>query len=168
MDEGRITDAHGRTVNFENTVIVMTSNAGSERKESALGFAKTAVDMNREKVMKALGEFLRPEFLSRIDEVIVFRPLDVEDYKKIAALMLNEYVDSLKEKGISLTYSQDVCAYLAEKSIHGQSGARDLRNNIRRMVEDKLATLLVEKGEGAISGVALSMEEGELKLNYLP
>ncbi len=168
LDEGRITDAHGRTVNFENTVIVMTSNAGSERKESALGFAKTAVDMNREKVMKALGEFLRPEFLSRIDEVIVFRPLDVEDYKKIAALMLNEYVDSLKEKGISLTYSQDVCAYLAEKSIHGQSGARDLRNNIRRMVEDKLATLLVEKGEGAISGVALSMEEGELKLNYLP
>ena len=168
LDEGRITDAHGRTVNFENTVIVMTSNAGSERKESTLGFAKTAVDMNREKVMKALGEFLRPEFLSRIDEVIVFRPLDVEDYKKIAALMLNEYVDSLKEKGISLTYSQDVCAYLAEKSIHGQSGARDLRNNIRRMVEDKLATLLVEKGEGAISGVALSMEEGELKLNYLP
>ena len=168
LDEGRITDAHGRTVNFENTVIVMTSNAGSERKESALGFAKTAVDMNREKVMKALGEFLRPEFLSRIDEVIVFRPLDVEDYKKIAALMLNEYVDSLKEKGISLTYNQDVCAYLAEKSIHGQSGARDLRNNIRRMVEDKLATLLVEKGEGAISGVALSMEEGELKLNYLP
>ena len=168
LDEGRITDAHGRTVNFENTVIVMTSNAGSEKKEGALGFAKTAVDMNREKVMKALGEFLRPEFLSRIDEVIVFRPLDVEDYKKIAALMLDEYVGSLKEKGISLTYSQEVCGYLAEKSIHGQSGARDLRNNIRRMVEDKLAMLLVEKGEGAISGVALSMEDGELKLNYLP
>ncbi len=167
LDEGRITDAHGRTVNFENTVIVMTSNAGSERRESALGFAKTAADMNREKVMKALGEFLRPEFLSRIDEVVVFRPLDVEDYKKIAALMLNEYVGSLKEKGITLAYTQEVCAFLAEKSIHGQSGARDLRNNIRRMVEDKLAMLLVEQGEGAISSVSLTIQEGELKLETL-
>ena len=163
LDEGRITDAHGRTVNFENTVIVMTSNAGSDRRENSLGFNKTAADMNREKVMRALGEFLRPEFLSRIDEVIVFRPLDVEDYKKIAALMLDEYVGSLKEKGIALTYNQEVCAYLAEKSIHGQSGARDLRNNIRRMVEDKLAMALVERGEGAISGVALSVQDGELR-----
>ena len=168
LDEGRITDAHGRTVNFENTVIVMTSNAGSERKEGTLGFAKTTADMSREKVTKALSEFLRPEFLSRIDEVIVFRPLDVEDYKKIAALMLNEYVGSLKEKGIALTFDQAVCDYLAEKSIHGQSGARDLRNNIRRMVEDKLAMLLVERGEGSLTGVNLSMEEGELKLNCLP
>ena len=167
LDEGRITDAHGRTVNFENTVIVMTSNAGSDRRENSLGFNKTAADMNREKVMRALGEFLRPEFLSRIDEVIVFRPLDVEDYKKIAALMLDEYVGSLKEKGIALTYNQEVCAYLAEKSIHGQSGARDLRNNIRRMVEDKLAMALVERGEGAISGVALSVQDGELRQKVL-
>ena len=167
LDEGRITDAHGRTVNFENTVIVMTSNAGSDRRENSLGFNKTAADMNREKVMRALGEFLRPEFLSRIDEVIVFRPLDVEDYKKIAALMLDEYVASLKEKGIALTYNQEVCAYLAEKSIHGQSGARDLRNNIRRMVEDKLAMALVERGEGAISGVALSVQDGELRQEVL-
>ena len=167
LDEGRITDAHGRTVNFENTVIVMTSNAGSDRRENSLGFNKTAADMNREKVMRALGEFLRPEFLSRIDEVIVFRPLDVEDYKKIAALMLDEYVSSLKEKGIALTYNQEVCAYLAEKSIHGQSGARDLRNNIRRMVEDKLAMALVERGEGAISSVALSVQDGELRQEVL-
>ena len=167
LDEGRITDAHGRTVNFENTVIVMTSNAGSDRRENSLGFNKTAADMNREKVMRALGEFLRPEFLSLIDEVIVFRPLDVEDYKKIAALMLDEYVGSLKEKGIALTYNQEVCAYLAEKSIHGQSGARDLRNNIRRMVEDKLAMALVERGEGAISGVALSVQDGELRQEVL-
>ncbi|MGI6256270.1 MAG: ATP-dependent Clp protease ATP-binding subunit [Acutalibacter sp.] len=167
LDEGRITDAHGRTVNFENTVIVMTSNAGSERRENSLGFAKTAADMNREKVMKSLGEFLRPEFLARIDEVIVFRPLDVEDYKKIAALMLGEYVGTLKEKGITLTYTQEVCQYLAEKSIHGQSGARDLRNNIRRMVEDKLAMLLVEKGEGSLSGVNLTLQDGELKLDTI-
>ena len=167
LDEGRITDAHGRTVNFENTVIVMTSNAGSDRRENSLGFNKTAADMNREKVMKALGEFLRPEFLSRIDEVIVFRPLDVEDYRKIAALMLDEYVGTLQEKGIALTYTPEACAYLAEKSIHGQSGARDLRNNIRRMVEDKLAMALVERGEGAIAGVDLSVEEGELRLSYM-
>ena len=167
LDEGRITDAHGRTVNFENTVIVMTSNAGSDRRENALGFNKTAADMNREKVMRALGEFLRPEFLSRIDEVIVFRPLDVEDYRKIAALMLDEYVGTLQEKGIALTYTPEACAYLAEKSIHGQSGARDLRNNIRRMVEDKLAMILVEQGEGAVSGVGLTMEGQDLKLNVL-
>ena len=167
LDEGRITAVHGRTVDFENPVIVMTSNAGSDRRENSLGFNKTAADMNREKVMRALGEFLRPEFLSRIDEVIVFRPLDVEDYKKIAALMLDEYVGSLKEKGIALTYNQEVCAYLAEKSIHGQSGARDLRNNIRRMVEDKLAMALVERGEGAISGVALSVQDGELRQEVL-
>ena len=167
LDEGRITDAHGRTVNFENTVIVMTSNAGSDKRENSLGFAKTAADMNREKVMKALGDFLRPEFLARIDEVIVFRPLDVEDYKKIAALMLDEYVDTLKEKGIALSYTQEVCSFLAERSIHGQSGARDLRNNIRRMVEDKLAMVLVERGEGAVSGVSLSVEQDQLQLDVL-
>ena len=167
LDEGRITDAHGRTVNFENTVIVMTSNAGSDKKEGALGFAKTTADLSREKAMKALTDFLRPEFLSRIDEVVVFRPLDVEDYKKIAALMLDEYKGSLKEKGIALAYDQAACALLAEKSIHGHSGARDLRNNLRRMVEDKLASLLVQKGEGAVSGIALSANGEELTLETL-
>ena len=167
LDEGRITDAHGRTVNFENTVIIMTSNAGSDRKEASLGFAKTAEDISREKALRALGEFLRPEFLSRIDEVIVFRPLDVEDYKKIAALMLEEYVGSLKEKGIALTYDQGACALLAEKSIHGRSGARDLRNNIRRMVEDRIASILVERGEGAIAGVAVTAKDGELVLETM-
>lgn len=167
LDEGRITDAHGRRVNFENTVIVMTSNAGSDRKEGALGFAKTAADMSREKAMKALKDFLRPEFLSRIDEIVVFRPLDVEDYKKIAALMLDEYTGALKERGIALRYSEEVCGLLAEKSIHGQSGARDLRNNLRRMVEDKLASLLVQVGEGSISAIALGAKEGELTLEAL-
>ncbi|NBK78197.1 ATP-dependent Clp protease ATP-binding subunit [bacterium D16-76] len=167
LDEGRITDAHGRRVNFENTVIVMTSNAGSDRKEGALGFAKTAADMSREKAMKALKDFLRPEFLSRIDEIVVFRPLDVEDYKKIAALMLDEYTGALGERGIALRYSEEVCGLLAEKSIHGQSGARDLRNNLRRMVEDKLASLLVQVGEGSISAIALGAKEGELTLEAL-
>ncbi|WP_369298525.1 AAA family ATPase, partial [uncultured Neglectibacter sp.] len=167
LDEGRITDAHGRTVNFENTVIVMTSNAGSDRKDGSLGFAKTAADISREKAMKALKEFLRPEFLSRIDEVVVFRPLDRQDYEKIAALMLNEYVGSLKERAIELKFDDAVCALLAEKSIGGASGARDLRNNIRRMVEDKIAMALVEKGEGNVSGVSLAARDGEIVLEML-
>ena len=167
LDEGRVTDAHGRTVNFENTVIVMTSNAGSERRESALGFAKTAEDMSREKAEKALSEFLRPEFLSRIDEVVIFRPLNEEDFCKIAGLMLEEYVGSLKEKGIAFRYEQSACELLAKKSIGGRSGARDLRSLIRREVEDKLASLLVERGEGAVAGIAVSAAEDELKLEVL-
>ena len=167
LDEGRITDAHGRTVNFENTVIVMTSNAGSDRKDGSLGFAKTAADMSKEKAMKALKEFLRPEFLSRIDEVVIFRPLDEADYRNIAALMLNEYVETLQEKAVKLTFSDDVCALLAEKSIHGTSGARDLRNNIRRMVEDRLAMILVEKGEGNVGSAALSVKDGEIVIDTL-
>ena len=167
LDEGRITDAHGRTVNFENTVIIMTSNAGSDRKEASLGFAKTAADMSREKAAKALSDFLRPEFLSRIDEVIVFRPLDEEDYRKIAALMLNEYVGSLKEKGITLTFDEGACQVLAAESIHGKSGARDLRNNIRRQVEDRIASLLVERGEGAVTAVAVTGQDGQLSVAVL-
>ena len=167
LDEGRITDAHGRTVNFENTVIIMTSNAGSDRKEASLGFAKTAADMSREKATKALSDFLRPEFLSRIDEVIVFRPLDEEDYRKIAALMLNEYVGSLKEKGITLTFDEGACQVLAAQSIHGKSGARDLRNNIRRQVEDRIASLLVERGEGAVTAVAVTGQDGQLSVAAL-
>ena len=167
LDEGRITDAHGRTVNFENTVIIMTSNAGSERKEGSLGFAKTATDMSREKAQKALSEFLRPEFLSRLDEVIIFRPLDIEDYKKIAALMMNEYVATLKEKGISFAFNSEACELLADKSFNGKSGARDLRNNIRRMIEDKIAMIIVEKGEVNITGIAVSAENNEIKLDVL-
>lgn len=167
LDEGRITDAHGRTVNFENTVIIMTSNAGSEKKEGSLGFAKTAGDMSREKAMKALNDFLRPEFLSRIDEVIIFRPLDQADYTVIARLMINEYTDSLDERGISLRYSDAVCVFLAEKSIGGKSGARDLRNNIRRMIEDKITSLIIDKGENNISGIAISVDGDSLKLQSI-
>ncbi len=167
LDEGRITDAHGRSVNFENTVIVMTSNAGSNSRENSLGFAKTASDLSREKVERALKEFLRPEFLSRVDEIVVFRPLDEADYRKIAALMLDEYVATLKEKGILLRYDEAVCALLAKQSIHGQSGARDLRNAIRRQVEDRITTLLVTKGESAVTGIALTAQEEEVRLTAL-
>ena len=167
LDEGRITDAHGRTVNFENTVIVMTSNAGSDRKEGSMGFGKTTEDLSRERSMKALREFLRPEFLSRIDEVVVFRPLDQADYEKIAALMLDEYVESLREKAITLTYDQAACALLAEDAIGGTSGARDLRDRIRRLVEDRIASLIVERGEGGLGAVAVTAREGKIVLEAL-
>ncbi len=167
MDEGRITDAHGRTVNFENTVIVMTSNAGSNSKEASLGFAKTTEDISKEKVMTALKDFLRPEFLSRVDEVVVFRPLNLEDYTKIAALMIDEYKESLTERGISLAYTDEVCKLIAGKSINGTSGARDLRNNIRRLIEDEITNLIVDKGEGEIAGIAIGVEGDEIKLEVL-
>ncbi len=124
LDEGKITDAHGRVVNFENTIIVMTSNAGSERKESALGFAKNAADVTRDKTMKALSEFLRPEFLSRVDEIIIFHELTGTDFQAIARLMIDEYVVSLQERNITLKYDDTVLSWLADHAIGGKSGAR--------------------------------------------
>ncbi len=167
LDEGKITDAHGRMVNFENTVIVMTSNAGSNNNQQMLGFSKTKADLNREKVMKGLKEFLRPEFLSRIDEIIIFRQLELEDYKKICALMLDEYVESVAEKGITLSYTDGVCSHIAQKSIDGKSGARDIRNNIRRDVEDKLATKIVDEGEDNITGIHVKMKGNEVFVEIL-
>ena len=167
LDEGHITDAHGRNVNFENTVIVMTSNAGSDKKEGALGFARTESDMSREKALKALSDFLRPEFLSRVDEVIVFRMLNADDYEKIAHLMLDEYVGTLGERGIRLVYDERATRWLAEHSVGGKSGARDLRNLIRRQVEDKIASLIVENADEPIAGISISADEEGIRLNCL-
>lgn len=162
LDEGRVTDAHGRTVNFENTVIIMTSNAGSASKDSALGFGKTEEDASKEKVMKALSEFLRPEFIARVDEVIVFNSLKKDDFVKIADLMLSEYVPTLEEKHIKFTFDEKVCQLLAEKSCNGASGARDLRNTIRREVEEKIANAMIEAGAGGVTAMHLTAENGEL------
>ena len=167
LDEGRITDAHGRTVSFENTVIVMTSNAGSNNREAQLGFNKSTADVSKDKALKGLNEFLRPEFISRIDEIVVFRPLDVKDYERIAALMIDEYVVSLKEKAILLSYTPEVCKLIAEKSFGGKSGARDLRNNIRREIEDKIAMEMVTKGEDALTGIAIVVKDGKTELEIL-
>ena len=122
LDEGRITDAQGRTVNFENTVIVMTSNAGSERRENAMGFGRTAAQANRDRIMKALKEFLRPEFISRVDEVVIFGELSLADYERIAALMLSELTGPLKEKGIDFSWDQATEHWLAEHSHGGERG----------------------------------------------
>lgn len=161
LDEGRVTDAHGRTVNFENTVIIMTSNAGSASKDSALGFGKTEEDASKEKIMEALSEFLRPEFIARVDEVIVFNSLKKDDFVKIADLMLSEYVPTLEEKHIKFTFDEKVCQLLAEKSCNGASGARDLRNTIRREVEEKIANAMIEAGAGGVTAMHLTAENGE-------
>lgn len=166
LDEGKVTDAHGRTVNFENTVIIMTSNAGSEKKDNALGFAKSEAEISKEKALKALSEFLRPEFISRIDEIVVFRPLKEEDFRSIAKLMLEEYVSTLAEKGIVFSYEDSALQWLAKHAIGGKSGARDLRNLIRRKVEDKIASALVESQDTNIKEIKLYAED-ELKLTVL-
>ena len=167
LDEGKVTDAHGRAVNFENTVIIMTSNAGSGTKESALGFGKTVEDAAKEKVMKALSDFLRPEFIARVDEVIVFNNLKSEDYVKIAGLMLGEYVPTLEEKHIAFTYDDKACEYLAKKSCDGKSGARDLRNTIRREVEEKIAEAMISSENGNLSAIHVTSDGEGLTVQSL-
>jgi ATP-dependent Clp protease ATP-binding subunit ClpA len=167
LDEGKLTDAHGREVNFENTVIVMTSNAGSDKRENALGFGKTQADANREKAMKALSEFLRPEFLARVDEILVFRELDNNDFEKIAALLLDEYIPTLKEKGIDFSYDDKACKALAHKAQGGKSGARDLRNLIRKEVEDKIAEEMIDNRNAEITAIFVTADENKIKLQVL-
>ena len=142
LDEGRITDAQGRTVNFENTVIIMTSNAGSDRREGALGFGKTKQEASAEKAMKALRDFLRPEFIGRVDEIVVFHDLTSDVMEKIANLMLTELVEPLRDKGVKLSWTEDVPQALAAKASGGERGARDLRNAVRKNVEDRIASIL--------------------------
>ena len=167
LDEGRITDAQGRTVNFENTVIVMTSNAGSERKSGALGFGKEKGDATKDKIMKALSEFLRPEFLGRVDEIAIFNALTVENYEKIAQLLLDELAESLKEKDIAFRWTDEVAKYLSEKSHGGQRGARDLRNLIRREIEDGIANIIIDNADTTISGIAAEIKDGVISLSHI-
>lgn len=167
LDEGRITDAQGRTVNFENTIIVMTSNAGSEQKNGALGFGKDKGEATRERITKALSDFLRPEFLGRVDEIAVFNSLTEDDYKKISVLLLNELRDSLKEKPIELTWTDAVPAYLAKKAVGGKRGARDLRNIIRKEIEDKIASIIIDKYEESVSAISIEENGGKLEMKYL-
>lgn len=167
LDEGRINDSQGRSVSFENTVIVMTSNAGSTDRDTGVGFNKTDSDIAKDKAMKALREFLRPEFLGRIDEIVVFNPLTEENYAGIAGLMLDEMKSPLEEKHISLRYTDEALKTIAHKAYGQKLGARDIRRVIRNEVEDKIAELLIDKGEGAVSAVAISADNGEIKVDAL-
>lgn len=162
LDDGRITDAQGRTVNFENTIIVMTSNAGSQNKDSLMGFGKTEQETSREKSIAALEEFLRPEFIARVDEIVPFNKLTNENLIDIAALLLNDVNKNLAEKGIELKFDNSVCEHIANLSKKGKAGARDLRNNIRKCIEDKIVDMIIEHGENAIKTISISEENGSL------
>jgi ATP-dependent Clp protease ATP-binding subunit ClpA len=164
LDEGRITVAHGRVVSFENTVIVMTSNAGSNLRGAAMGFDKTNNQLSRERAMRALADFLRPEFLARVDEVVVFNNLSPADYERIAALMLDEFKPPLLERGVHFGYEPEALSLIAEKADNGKAGARDVRNVIRRSVEDPLCLLLVNSGEHPPALISLAVLNRELAL----
>ena len=160
LDDGRITDAQGRTVNFENTVIIMTTNAGSDRKDGTVGFGGTVSDQGKEKVMKALKDFLRPEFINRVDEIVYFNRLSEDDFRRIAALMMDELKEVMAEKSILLTYDNSLLDYLAKTSYSLTYGARNLRRLIQKEVEDRIASEIIDKHRGRVKSVVLSAGTG--------
>ena len=167
LDDGQITDAHGRKVNFENTVIVMTSNAGSDKAAGSVGFDKSAGDQGKERVMKALREFLRPEFINRVDEVIYFRQLTEENFRDIARIMLDELKTSLADKGFGFMYDDAVVGVLVKKSYSAAYGARNLRRCIQKELEDPMANLIIDAFENPITQLKATTEDGQIKLYSL-
>ena len=165
LDEGKITDSQGRNVSFENTIIAMTSNAGSSSGMNGVGFAKTQSDVTKERAMKGLRDFLRPEFLARVDEVVVFKPLSEDSYAKIAKLNLEELRGPLEEKKLKLVISDDVYAAVAKKAFGGKFGGRDIRRVIRTEIEDKIAELLIENSEKQFSAVEITVSGDEITVN---
>ena len=165
LDEGKIDDAQGRTVSFENTVICMTSNAGSTDKSIGVGFNRTDTEISKEKAMKGLREFLRPEFISRIDEIVVFRNLEKKDFEKIASLMLDEMKQPLLEKNITMQYDDAALAAIAEDSYGKPYGARDIRRAIRQTVEDQVASLIIAH-TGEIRTLLVSAKDGKVDVSY--
>ena len=166
LDEGKTNDAQGRTVSFENTVIVMTSNAGSHVTENALGFNKDKNQSSKDKSMKALREFLRPEFLGRVDEIVVFNTLGKEELVKIAAILIEEFREPLKDKGIALTVGEGVCEIVADKSEDGGRGARDIRRTIRKCIEDKVADILISNADVLVNEIIVSADNGEISVDF--
>ena len=165
LDEGKITDSHGRNVNFENTIIAMTSNAGSSDGMNGIGFAKTADEVSRERAMKGLRDFLRPEFLARVDEIVAFKPLSEENYAAIAKLNLEELRAPLAEKKLALNISEDVYKAVAKKAFGGKFGGRDIRRVIRTDIEDKIAELIIDNSENEISSVEITADGEKIEVN---
>ena len=164
LDDGRITDAQGRVVNFENTIIIMTTNAGSNSKSGGLGFGSTITELNREKSLKALNEFLRPEFINRVDEIISFNSLTEDNLKQIAALMLGEVRDAMAEKHIAFHCTDDVLDYLVKKGYSVTYGARNLRRLIQKEIEDAVATEMIDRLRGNVHDVTVSVAEDKIQV----
>ena len=167
LDDGEVTDAHGRKVNFENTVIVMTSNAGSGKAAGAVGFGRSADDQDKERVMKALQEFLRPEFINRVDEIVYFHQLTEENFRGIAGIMLEELKAALEEKGYHFTYDDALVDYLVKKSYSAAYGARNLRRCIQKDVEDPMAARIIESYETPVTQIKATAEDGAVELYTL-
>ena len=167
LDDGQITDAHGRKVNFENTVIVMTSNAGSDKAAGSVGFDKSAGDQGKERVMKALRDFLRPEFINRVDEVIYFHQLTEENFRDIARIMLDELKTSLADKGFGFLYDDGVVDVLVKKSYSAAYGARNLRRCIQKELEDPMANLIIDAFEHPVTQLKATAEDGQIRLYSL-
>ena len=167
LDDGEVTDAHGRKVNFENTVIVMTSNAGSDRAAGSVGFGRSADDQGRERTMKALREFLRPEFINRVDEIVYFHQLTEENFAAIARIMLDELRDSLREKGYTFTYDDALVEHLVKSSYSAAYGARNLRRCIQKELEDPMAVQIIDSFEHPITQLRATAEDGKVRLDTL-
>ena len=164
LDDGRITDAQGRTVNFENTIIIMTTNAGSNNKTGSVGFGGSLSDMSRERAMKALNEFLRPEFINRVDEVVCFNQLSEENFRAIAALMLSELRDVMAERNITLTWDDSLIDHLVKEGYSVTYGARNLRRLIQKQIEDAIAEKLIAGRNTKVSAICLSAAEGKVEI----
>ena len=164
LDDGQITDAHGRRVNFEHTVIVMTSNAGSNTKEGTVGFGRTVSELDRDRAMKALNQFLRPEFINRVDEIICFNHLTEENFKGIARIMLGELTDSLREKGLTFAWDEKLVDYVTAKSYSLTYGARNLRRMLQKEIEDPLAGRIIGEYEHPFTGINATVEDGKVVL----
>ena len=167
LDDGQITDAHGRKVNFENTVIVMTSNAGSDKSGGAVGFGRSGDELGKERVMKALQEFLRPEFINRVDEIVYFHQLTKENFAGIARIMLGELTDSLAAKGFTFLYDDALVDYLVEKSYSAAYGARNLRRCIQKELEDPMAVRIIESFDHPITHIRATAADGKVALETL-
>ena len=167
LDDGRITDAHGKTVNFENTVLVMTTNAGSDRAGALAGFLTEERTANDARTEKALASFLRPEFINRIDEIITFRSLVEEDFVRIAKIMLGELQTSLAEKDMTFSYTEEAAAHIAKESFSQKYGARNMRRYICRNVEDPLAEKIIADYTRSITHASVTVHDGELAVNAL-
>jgi ATP-dependent Clp protease ATP-binding subunit ClpA len=164
LDDGRVTDAQGRVVNFENTVIIMTTNAGSEKRDGAVGFNRTVNEQGKEKALKALNEFLRPEFINRVDDVIYFNHLTEDNFRNIAVIMLQELKASMADKALSLKYDDSVVDYLVKKAYSYTYGARNLRRCIQSDIEDAIANEIISNYEHPVSQLGVTAVEGKIQV----
>ena len=165
LDDGRITDAQGRTVNFENTIIVMTTNAGSTGVSATPGFIVSGISAQQDKTEKALSAFLRPEFLNRVDEIITFRQLDEQDFKAISKIMLNELKQAMAERGTELSYTDDAAEYIAKQSFSTSYGARNMRRYIQKSVEDEIANYVISNYNKSIGHIGIGYDSAADKLD---